>query len=90
MYCTGASESTRPFCSRAEQDHFTLLCLKLLITHLSLAEAGALASAVLGAEAQPMRTLLFRCVPQILLQLVSAACVLLHVLPFMCSGRLKS
>ena len=62
MYCTGASESARPFCSRTEQDHFTLLCLRLLITHLSLAEAGALASAVLGAEAQPMRTLLFRCV----------------------------
>ena len=59
-YCTGDADSTRPFCNRAEQDNFTLLCLRLLITHLSLAQNGSVATTVLGAEAQPMRTLLFR------------------------------
>lgn len=43
-----------------EHQHFVLLCLKLLCTHLQLALAGGLASTVLGNQARPLRHLLFR------------------------------
>ena len=43
-----------------DQEKFVLLCLQLLNTHLSLALTGGMAQAVLGAEATPLRELLFR------------------------------
>lgn len=49
-----------PFPSINEHDRFVLLCLKLLGTHLSLAVSGGLSNTVLGSEAKPLRTLLFR------------------------------
>ena len=45
-------------CSRHE--HFVLLCLRLLSTHLSLALAGGGAGGVIGSQARPLRNLLFR------------------------------
>ncbi|XP_051786021.1 probable E3 ubiquitin-protein ligase HERC1 isoform X2 [Erpetoichthys calabaricus] len=50
----------RPFTSQREHQQFILLCLKLLSTHLSLAQAGGTGSAVLGVQGRPLRHLLFR------------------------------
>ena len=44
----------------SEQEHFVLLCLRLLSTHLSLALAGGVAGSVIGSQARPLRNLLFR------------------------------
>ncbi|XP_033633807.1 probable E3 ubiquitin-protein ligase HERC1 isoform X2 [Asterias rubens] len=49
-----------PFPTSREHQHFVLLCLKLLCTHLQLALAGGLASSILGSQARPLRHLLFR------------------------------
>ena len=43
-----------------EHEAFVLLCVRLLTTHLSLAQAGGITSSVLGMEARPLRHLLFR------------------------------
>ncbi len=45
-----------------EHEHFILLCLRLLSTHLSLALVGGGAGSVLGNQARPLRNLLFRLV----------------------------
>ena len=43
-----------------EHQRFLQLCLVLLSTHLSLAQAGGVAPCVLGSQARPLRNLLFR------------------------------
>nr|XP_022329995.1 probable E3 ubiquitin-protein ligase HERC1 isoform X2 [Crassostrea virginica] len=49
-----------PFHSHREHRHFVQLCLKMLSTHLSLAQVGGLTSSVLGTQAPLLRNLLFR------------------------------
>ncbi|XP_063888404.1 probable E3 ubiquitin-protein ligase HERC1 isoform X2 [Scylla paramamosain] len=64
LYCCFDAFDTpiKPFASVRDQEKFVLLCLQLLNTHLSLALTGGMAQAVLGAEATPLRELLFRLV----------------------------
>ncbi|XP_072108525.1 probable E3 ubiquitin-protein ligase HERC1 isoform X1 [Mobula birostris] len=61
-YCDGINNEIppQPFCSQREHHHFVFLCLKLLSTHLSLAQAGGTGATVLGQQARPLRNLLFR------------------------------
>ncbi|KAL4617326.1 putative E3 ubiquitin-protein ligase HERC1 [Arapaima gigas] len=61
-YCDGISSDTppAPFPSKREHHQFLLLCMKLLSIHLSLAHAGGTGATVLGAQARPLRNLLFR------------------------------
>lgn len=61
-YCTDFDQrdTIAPFSTKEEQESFVMLCLRLLITHLSLAQAGGVAGSVLGEEAKPLRMLLFR------------------------------
>ncbi|XP_041057144.1 probable E3 ubiquitin-protein ligase HERC1 isoform X1 [Carcharodon carcharias] len=61
-YCDGINSEVppQPFFSQREHHHFVFLCLKLLSTHLSLAQAGGTGAAVLGQQGRPLRNLLFR------------------------------
>uniref|UniRef100_H3AIW9 B30.2/SPRY domain-containing protein n=1 Tax=Latimeria chalumnae TaxID=7897 RepID=H3AIW9_LATCH len=61
-YCDGINGEllSSPFSSIREHHQFVLLCLKLLSTHLSLAQIGGIGPALLGAEGRPIRNLLFR------------------------------
>ncbi|XP_063233987.1 probable E3 ubiquitin-protein ligase HERC1 isoform X2 [Bacillus rossius redtenbacheri] len=62
-YCSAFQEQSAPpppFPTPAEHHKFVLLCLKLLSAHLSLAQSGGLTPSVLGAQATPLRHLLFR------------------------------
>ncbi|XP_013415684.1 probable E3 ubiquitin-protein ligase HERC1 isoform X1 [Lingula anatina] len=61
-YCEGldSEEPLPPYPTKSAHENFTLLCLKLLSTHLSLALAGGMSTSVLGKEARPLRMLLFR------------------------------
>lgn len=43
-----------------EHGHFVQLCLKMLSTHLSLAQVGGMTCTVLGNQAPLLRNLLFR------------------------------
>lgn len=49
-----------PFTSTEDHHKFSLLSLRLLSTHLSLAVSNGLSNTVLGKEAKNLRTLLFR------------------------------
>uniref|UniRef100_A0A4W3J8I3 HECT-type E3 ubiquitin transferase n=1 Tax=Callorhinchus milii TaxID=7868 RepID=A0A4W3J8I3_CALMI len=62
QYCDGINSEVPPlpFSSQREHHHFVFLCLKLLSTHLSLAQAGGTGAAVLGQQGKPLRNLLFR------------------------------
>ncbi|XP_043542936.1 probable E3 ubiquitin-protein ligase HERC1 isoform X3 [Chiloscyllium plagiosum] len=61
-YCDGINNEVppQPFFSQREHHNFVYLCLKLLSTHLSLAQAGGTGAAVLGQQGRPLRNLLFR------------------------------
>ncbi|XP_067888501.1 probable E3 ubiquitin-protein ligase HERC1 isoform X5 [Heterodontus francisci] len=61
-YCDGINSEVpaQPFFSQREHHHFVFLCLKLLSTHLSLAQAGGTGAAVLGQQGRRLRNLLFR------------------------------
>ncbi|XP_069780317.1 probable E3 ubiquitin-protein ligase HERC1 isoform X3 [Narcine bancroftii] len=61
-YCDGINNKVppEPFLSQREHHHFVFLCLKLLSTHLSLAQAGGTGASVLGQHGRPLRNLLFR------------------------------
>ncbi|XP_051890412.1 LOW QUALITY PROTEIN: probable E3 ubiquitin-protein ligase HERC1 [Pristis pectinata] len=61
-YCDGINSEVppQPFFSQREHHHFVFLCLKLLSTHLSLAQAGGTGATVLGQQGRPLRNLLFR------------------------------
>ncbi|ELU01327.1 hypothetical protein CAPTEDRAFT_215878, partial [Capitella teleta] len=61
-YCDGfdSDQPVSPFPSKEEQEHFVLLCLRLLITHLLLALAGDVSTSLLGSQAKLLRNLLFR------------------------------
>ncbi|XP_071965475.1 probable E3 ubiquitin-protein ligase HERC1 isoform X2 [Antedon mediterranea] len=61
-YCDGFDQTHPPvpFPTPREHHHFVMLCLKLLCTHLQLAQAGGVAASILGNQARPLRHLLFR------------------------------
>ncbi|MGH0120210.1 UNVERIFIED_CONTAM: hypothetical protein FKN15_006371 [Acipenser sinensis] len=61
-YCDGINSDIPPlpFPSSREHHNFLKLCLKLLSNHLALALAGGVATSILGRQARPLRTLLFR------------------------------
>ncbi|XP_055489136.1 LOW QUALITY PROTEIN: probable E3 ubiquitin-protein ligase HERC1 [Leucoraja erinacea] len=61
-YCDGINNEVppQPFFSQREHHHFVFLCLKLLSTHLSLAQTGGTGATVLGQQGRPLRNLLFR------------------------------
>lgn len=61
-FCCGFDEETppAPFHSHREHRHFVQLCLKMLSTHLSLAQVGGMTCTVLGNQAPLLRNLLFR------------------------------
>ncbi|RUS88143.1 hypothetical protein EGW08_004105, partial [Elysia chlorotica] len=63
-YCGGFDDPypPSPFSSKQQHQHFVLLCMKLLASHLSLALTCGLGSEVLGNQTKPLRVLLFRLV----------------------------
>ncbi|GFR70953.1 HECT and RLD domain-containing E3 ubiquitin protein ligase family member 1, partial [Elysia marginata] len=63
-YCGGFDHPypPPPFSTKHQHQHFVLLCLKLLASHLSLALTCGLGSEVLGNQTRPLRVLLFRLV----------------------------
>ncbi|GFO36542.1 HECT and rld domain-containing e3 ubiquitin protein ligase family member 1, partial [Plakobranchus ocellatus] len=62
QYCGGFDhpQPPLPFSNKQQHQHFVLLCLKLLTSHLSLALTCGLGSEVLGNQTRPLRILLFR------------------------------
>ena len=61
VYCCGKDDCKRPFTSEEERDRFSLLCLRMLVSHLSLAQAASVSSQnILEGEARSLRELLFR------------------------------
>ncbi len=70
-----------------EHEHFILLCLRLLSTHLSLALAGGGAGSVLGNQARPLRNLLFRLVDTTMPQSVHNVRILRKTTSDMCHEK---
>lgn len=61
-YCDDVNGSAPPLPFQSKQDHcqFIHLCLKILGTHLSLAQASGVSKGILGDHSRPFRNLLFR------------------------------
>ncbi|GAB1606906.1 hypothetical protein Ahia01_000973300, partial [Argonauta hians] len=61
-YCDDVNGSAPPLPFNTKQDHchFIQLCLNILGTHLSLAQASGVSKGILGEHSRPFRNLLFR------------------------------
>uniref|UniRef100_A0A0L8HTX3 HECT-type E3 ubiquitin transferase n=1 Tax=Octopus bimaculoides TaxID=37653 RepID=A0A0L8HTX3_OCTBM len=61
-YCDDVNGSAPPLPFNTKQDHchFIQLCLNILGTHLSLAQASGVSKGILGDHSRPFRNLLFR------------------------------
>ncbi|XP_052792636.1 probable E3 ubiquitin-protein ligase HERC1 isoform X1 [Mya arenaria] len=61
-YCLGFTDQTppQPFNTEIEHEEFVLLCLKVLCVHLNMAANMSPSTSHLGAQARPLRNLLFK------------------------------